>query len=503
MKSGNSGCSTGCVRRRDPHPTSEAEAERREPGRGRAAHTPSEIPRAGWRDILLRVWRRLGQDNVSLIAAGVALNTLLAVFPAMAVLASVYGMFASPAKVARDIAPFYGILPHDAASIIQTQLQALARPRDRTLGIAATVSLVVSIYYSSQGVSALMSATNIAYAERERRSYFKVILVALCFALGGVVGFVLMLLLTVAVPLGLEHLPMPGFVSLLVLALRWVLLWAFAVLGLAVVYRYAPSRENAQWRWVSWGSVIAATLWLLSSFLFSLYVRDFGSYSRTYACRSCSARSSTPRRSIRPRTTPRAVRLLPWASAAPTWPILWVRGQSDTFAVMAVRPVLKMGEPLLRQAAAPVQRFDAELTALVADMTETMRALNGAGLAAPQIGVSLRTSNPRYPDVAPIPFTVLVNPELAPIGDEQEEGWEGCLSVPGLRGLVPRYKRLRYRGYDIEGTAIDRTVEGFHARVVQHEVDHLDGVLYPQRMRDLRNFGFEDALRGQVRPMPD
>ncbi len=176
---------------------------------------------------------------------------------------------------------------------------------------------------------------------------------------------------------------------------------------------------------------------------------------------------------------------------------------------MAVRPVLKMGEPLLRQVAAPVQRFDAELTALVADMTDTMRALTGAGLAAPQIGVSLRvvifeiTSNPRYPDVAPIPFTVLVNPELTPLGDEQQDGWEGCLSVPGLRGLVPRFQRLRYRGHDIEGTAIDRTVEGFHARVVQHEVDHLDGILYPQRMRDLRNFGFEDALRGQARPMPD
>jgi len=176
---------------------------------------------------------------------------------------------------------------------------------------------------------------------------------------------------------------------------------------------------------------------------------------------------------------------------------------------MAVRPVLKMGEPLLRQVAAPVQRFDAELSALVADMTETMRAVNGAGLAAPQIGVSLRVvifemaSNPRYPDVAPIPFTVLVNPELTPLGDQQEEGWEGCLSVPGLRGLVPRFRRLRYRGYDIEGTASDRTVEGFHARVVQHEVDHLDGILYPQRMRDLRNFGFEDALRGQVTPMPD
>jgi peptide deformylase len=176
---------------------------------------------------------------------------------------------------------------------------------------------------------------------------------------------------------------------------------------------------------------------------------------------------------------------------------------------MAVRPVLKMGEPLLRRVAAPVQRFDAELTALVADMNDTMRALNGAGLAAPQIGIGLRvvifevTSNPRYPDVGPIPYTVLVNPELTPIGDEQEEGWEGCLSVPGLRGRVPRFRKLRYRGFDLEGAAIDRTVEGFHARVVQHEVDHLDGILYPQRMLDLRNFGFEDALRGQIGPMPD
>ena len=176
---------------------------------------------------------------------------------------------------------------------------------------------------------------------------------------------------------------------------------------------------------------------------------------------------------------------------------------------MAVRPVLKMGEPLLRQVAAPVQRFDAELTALVADMNDTMHALSGAGLAAPQIGVSLRVvifevaSNPRYPHVSPVPYTVLVNPELTPLGDEQEEGWEGCLSVPGLRGLVPRFRRLRYRGFDIEGTPIDRTVEGFHARVVQHEVDHLFGKLYPMRVRDLRNFGFEEALAGRMTPMPD
>lgn len=270
------------MRTPDPQPASEVEAERREPGRGRAARTPGDIPRAGWRDILLRVFHNISENNLSLVSAGVALNTLLAVFPAMAVLASVYGMFASPAQVARDISPFYGILPHDAASIIQRQLEALARPRDRTLGIGAIVSFVVSIYYSSQGVSALMSATNIAYTERERRGFFELVLVALGFALGAVAGFVLMLLLTVAVPLGLQHLPLPRFVSMAALVIRWILLWAFAVLGLAIVYRYAPSRQNAQWRWVSWGSIIAATLWLASSFLFSLYVRNFGSYGRAY-----------------------------------------------------------------------------------------------------------------------------------------------------------------------------------------------------------------------------
>jgi peptide deformylase len=176
---------------------------------------------------------------------------------------------------------------------------------------------------------------------------------------------------------------------------------------------------------------------------------------------------------------------------------------------MAVRRVLKMGEPLLRSSAAPVTRFDAELAALVADMDETMRAQSGAGIAAPQIGVSARVvifeleDNPRYPHVAPVPYTVLVNPLVTALTAEQDEGWEGCLSVPGMRGLVPRFRRVRYRGFDLEGKPIDRTVDGFHARVVQHEVDHLDGILFPQRVRDLRNFGFEDALTGQMTPMPD
>jgi peptide deformylase len=168
---------------------------------------------------------------------------------------------------------------------------------------------------------------------------------------------------------------------------------------------------------------------------------------------------------------------------------------------MAIREVLKMGDPRLLAVSEPVRDFGApELASLLEDMRDTMRDLNGAGLAAPQIGVGLRVvifgfdHNERYPDADPVPFTVLVNPELTPIGEITEEGWEGCLSVPGMRGLVPRYRDLRYTGFDERGNPIDRTVNDFHARVVQHEVDHLDGILYPRRIRDLTQFGFVDAL---------
>ena len=168
---------------------------------------------------------------------------------------------------------------------------------------------------------------------------------------------------------------------------------------------------------------------------------------------------------------------------------------------MAIRKVLKMGDPMLLQVAAPVANFDSrELHELLTDMRDTMEALNGAGIAAPQIGVSQQVvifgfkSNPRYPDAEAVPFTVLINPTLEPIGTELEDGWEGCLSVPGMRGIVPRYKQLRYRGFDEKGQVIDRTVNEFHARVVQHECDHLIGMLYPMRIKDFRNFGFVDTL---------
>ncbi len=169
---------------------------------------------------------------------------------------------------------------------------------------------------------------------------------------------------------------------------------------------------------------------------------------------------------------------------------------------MAVREILKMGDPRLLRVAQPVTGFDTDaLHLLVLDMVDTMAAANGAGLAAPQIGVDLQVvifgtdaPNPRYPEAPVVPRTVLVNPVITPLGDEEEEGWEGCLSVPGLRGVVPRWKRIRYTGLDLYGDPIDRTVEGFHARVVQHECDHLLGVLYPMRVRDFSRFGFTEVL---------
>ena len=168
---------------------------------------------------------------------------------------------------------------------------------------------------------------------------------------------------------------------------------------------------------------------------------------------------------------------------------------------MTIREILKMGDARLLRIAEPVQAFDtAELHALIADMFDTMEAANGAGLAAPQIGVNLQlvifgfSHNARYPEAPPVPRTVLINPQIEPLGSDEEEGWEGCLSVPGLRGLVPRFALIRYRGLDPLGQAIEREADGFHARVVQHEVDHLVGRLYPTRMRDLTQLGYTSVL---------
>ena len=178
---------------------------------------------------------------------------------------------------------------------------------------------------------------------------------------------------------------------------------------------------------------------------------------------------------------------------------------------MSVRPVLRMGHPLLNQVAAEIAPDDPALAGLVADLRDTMVASGGVGLAAPQIGVSLRVVvlgtgevNPRYPEQAPIPFTVLVNPVITPLGEAMESAWEGCLSLPGLRGQVARWRRIRYRAWNQRGEPVSGEAEGFHARVIQHECDHLDGVLYPQRMDDLRQFGFVEELEraGRIAAVP-
>jgi peptide deformylase len=177
---------------------------------------------------------------------------------------------------------------------------------------------------------------------------------------------------------------------------------------------------------------------------------------------------------------------------------------------MAIHDILKMGDPRLLRQAEPVQQFGTpELKQLVADMFETMHAVNGAGLAAPQIGVNLQLvifgfrKNERYPEAPEVPETVLINPTITPLGDATDEAWEGCLSVPGLRGVVSRWSRLRYEGFDPDGNRIDRTVEGFHARVVQHECDHLIGVLYPMRIKDFSRFGFTEILFPELDPNDD
>jgi membrane protein len=250
--------------------------------RGRSAEEPSDIPPPGWRDILLRVLKRIGPDNLPLVAAGIAFNAMFAIFPALVVLLSVYGLFSSPADVAREMRPFFAVLPADAASLVQQQLQSIAGRPNAALGIGAIVGMGVTVWSSTQGMAALTTAMNVAYHQDERRGYFKLLGVALIFTFGALAGLLAMLALGIALPLLLKVAPLGPLARALALVLRWGLLWAFAASGLAVVYRFAPCREDARWKWVSWGSALTATVWLIVSVLFTVYVEDFGSYARTY-----------------------------------------------------------------------------------------------------------------------------------------------------------------------------------------------------------------------------
>lgn len=268
--------------RQVPHPNFHEAGVADQSDRGRAATRPQEIPARGWRDIAMRVKNEMTQDNVDIIAGGLALYALLAVFPALAAAVSIYGLFASPAEIAGHLQQVAGILPEDATSILQQQLSKLAEHPQDTLSFGIIVGIGLALWSARKGMVALMNATNIAYDEEEQRGFFKQLLVSLAFTVGAVVGFLAVLLLGVAVPLALSLLPMGSAAEIILLMVRWVLLFGVAVLGLAVVYRFAPDRNRAQWRWVTPGSLIAATLWLIGSALFALYARNWGSYGETY-----------------------------------------------------------------------------------------------------------------------------------------------------------------------------------------------------------------------------
>lgn len=251
--------------------------------RGRHARKPRQIPPRGWLDILLRVKDQLTSDNASIVAAGLALYALLAIFPALTAVVLLYGLFASPAQITDQLQQFQGLLPAEGLTILERQLTKLAVQSEDTLGFGLIAAVAVSLWSARKGMVALMMAANVAYNEHEHRGFFKRLFVSLAFTFGAVLGFILTLLLGVAVPVVLEFLPLGNAAEVVLLMLRWAILWLIAVLGLSIVYRFAPDRRNPKWRWVTWGSAIAATLWLLGSLGFAYYVRNFGaSYGETY-----------------------------------------------------------------------------------------------------------------------------------------------------------------------------------------------------------------------------
>lgn len=254
-----------------------------ERSRGRQARKPQQIPPRGWWDILVRVKRQLTSDNASIVGAGLALYSLLAIFPALTAVVLLYGLFSSPEQVSQQMQQFQGLLPAEGVAILERQLTKLANQQHQTLGLGLIVAVLVALWSARKGMVALMTAMNVAYNERETRGFFRKLFVSLALTFGAIVSFLLVLTIGVAVPIVLSFLPLGSAGEIVLLVFRWALLFGIAVLGLSAVYRYAPDRREAKWSWVSWGALIAAFLWLLGSLGFAYYVRNFGaSYGETY-----------------------------------------------------------------------------------------------------------------------------------------------------------------------------------------------------------------------------
>jgi membrane protein len=251
-------------------------------GRGRDATTPRQIPRPGWRDIALRVKEKVGKDNVSIVAAGVAFYALMAIFPALIALISLYGWFADPMQVEQQTAFLAGVLPQNVQSLLSTQMKDIARHAESTLGIGALAGFLVTLWSASKGIKTLFTALNIAYDEEEKRGFISLNALALVMTLGALVFGIITLALVAVLPALLGQLGLQAIARVAVSLVRWPLLAVAVIVALAVLYRYGPSRDQPQWTWVSGGAIVATVLWLVASILFSVYVANFGSYNQTY-----------------------------------------------------------------------------------------------------------------------------------------------------------------------------------------------------------------------------
>jgi membrane protein len=254
----------------------------RQQEQGRGAEAPAEIPPRGWKDILLRVYRSISQDRVLAVAAGVTFYALLALFPAIAALVSLYGLFADPASIERHLEVAAGFLPGGGLDVIREQMQRVAANANSTLGLGVAVGLAISLWSANAGMKALFDALNVAYGESEKRGFLKLTAISLAFTLGAILLVLVAIGAMVAVPILLKFLPLRSSMEWLVSLLRWPLLLAALVFALAVLYRYGPSRDQPRWRWVTWGSVLAGAVWVGASALFSWYAANFGSYNETY-----------------------------------------------------------------------------------------------------------------------------------------------------------------------------------------------------------------------------
>jgi membrane protein len=250
--------------------------------RGRSATTPSDIPVRGWKDILLRVYKNISRHHIIAIAAGITFYTLLAIFPAIAALVALYGLFADPSTIATQLDKVGDILPGGAIDIIRDQMTRVASQGSSTLGLTFLGSLAVSLWSANAGIKSLFEALNIVYAEEEERGFIKLNAVSLSFTVAGICFALVAIAAIVGLPIALQYVGLQNATELLIKIARWPLLLAVVILALAIVYRYGPSRDRAQWRWITWGSAFAGLTWLIASGLFAWYAANFGTFNKTY-----------------------------------------------------------------------------------------------------------------------------------------------------------------------------------------------------------------------------